>query len=362
MRHFLTGLFIIGICGSSFAADFQSKRLVSEELAMAGNLKIVWENKLPIRAGETLKNLTVLGNQIYCLSDRNYIVSLSTKTGNVMFSRPFVAPELPIIGLELYGDELFSVVGNRLIEINPQTGAQLRSKSLAVQAACPAARNRSFFYIGGSDKLLHVIGADDKVKVFTVSAESEAAITSVIADGQRFVFSTDTGDVVAVTVDRAKRQWRFNAARAVVEPMVKDGKSLFFASKDAYVYRINIVTGKLQWKCLTEAVLEQGPSITKNMVYQHVPGKGLAAINKATGKLKWQLPKGRALLAESGGRAYVMAENGILVVMDNIKAQKLYSINISAVSRYAVNVTDRKIYIADESGRIACLEPAVRIR
>jgi len=63
------------------------------------------------------------------------------------------------------------------------------------------------------------------------------------------------------------------------------------------------------------------------------------------------------LLAESGRKAYVITNTGKLVVMDNKKAKQLYSVNFAGVSRYATNVADSKIYIADESGRIACLEP-----
>jgi hypothetical protein len=43
--------------------------------------------------------------------------------------------------------------------------------------------------------------------------------------------------------------------------------------------------------------------------------------------------------------------------MDNVSAKKLYSVNFAQVSRYAANITDSKIYIANEQGRIACLQP-----
>jgi hypothetical protein len=44
-------------------------------------------------------------------------------------------------------------------------------------------------------------------------------------------------------------------------------------------------------------------------------------------------------------------------VMDNIKSKKLYSVNFAGVSKHASNITDDKIYIADNLGRIACLQP-----
>ena len=43
--------------------------------------------------------------------------------------------------------------------------------------------------------------------------------------------------------------------------------------------------------------------------------------------------------------------------MDNEQAKHLYTVNFAGVSRYAANVADSKMYIADETGRIACLKP-----
>ncbi len=71
----------------------------------------------------------------------------------------------------------------------------------------------------------------------------------------------------------------------------------------------------------------------------------------------WSVPGGVDLLAEDKDKAYVITKNRTLVVMDNVSAKKLYSVNFAQVSRYAANITDSKIYIADERGRIACLQP-----
>ena len=46
-----------------------------------------------------------------------------------------------------------------------------------------------------------------------------------------------------------------------------------------------------------------------------------------------------------------------LAVMDNSEGKKLCSVNFAQVSKYAVNTIDSKIYVADDSGRIVCIEP-----
>ena len=354
-------------CGAvnCIGAEVSSQHLVSPKLLEQADLKILWENKLPIKAGESLERLFIpfdraqgrLGNRIYVLSDRNYMISLHREKGHVIFSKPFVAAGLPVVGLELYRGELFSVVGNELVEINPEFGAKLSSKRLRFGAVCPAARNSSYYYLSGVDRRMHALRAGDKVQVFEVSAENDSVITSIVADENFVVFATDAGNVISISADRPKRLWSFDASDSIAGQIVRDSSSLFFASKDTNVYRINVRTGRFVWKCQTAAMLERGPRVGKKVVYQYVRDKGLAAIDKESGKLIWQWSEGVDLLAESGRKAYVITNTGKLVVMDNKKAKQLYSVNFVGVSRYATNVTDSKIYIADEGGRIACLEP-----
>ena len=358
--RFVLLLGLLVLCGMSggIAAESTSRWLVSPELLKAGNLEILWQNKLPIRKTETLERLFLLGNRIYALSDSNYIVCLNREKGNPVFSRPFTHPGFPVVGLELYKDELFSIIGNKLVEINPDFGAELSARRLTVIATCPAARNGSYFYVAGSDRRMHTLQAEDKVQVFEVAADNDSMITSIVADENFVVFATDRGNVISILADKPKRLWQFKAADGIVEPIVRDVGSLFVSSEDTNVYKVNILTGRLVWKYQTGAILERGPRVGEKVVYQYVHTKGLTAIDKENGRFIWQLTEGVDLLAEVQGKAYVITNAGTLVVMDNNKAKQLYSVNFAGVSRYVANMSDSKIYIADKSGRIACLKPA----
>jgi len=357
----LAGLLVLCFAQYVFAAEGGSQWLVSPMLLEHANLKIVWEDKLSIKTDETLEQLLILGNSIYAISNRNYMVSLNKENGDIIFRR-IVAPEgLPVAGLKLYGYELISIVGTKLIEIDPQTGNQLKNVDVGFGIACPAARNSSFFYLSGIDKRLHTLRAEDKVQIFEVAAENDSLITSIIAHDISVIFGTDAGNVISITPDRPKKLWQFDAAGSIAGPIVRDGMSLFFASKDTNVYRVDMIglplRRQLVWKYQTDGVLENEPRVTQQVVYQSVPGKGLTAIDKQSGQFMWSVPGGVDLLTEAKDRAYVITKNRKLVVMDNISTKKLYSVNFAEVTRHTANITDSKIYIADEHGRIACLEP-----
>jgi len=345
---------------ATMRADDVSRPIVSPELSAFGGLKIVWQNKLPIREAENLDQLFIIGNRIYALSDHNYMVCLDRDKGNVIFSRPVAPAGFPVVGLELYQDELISVIGNELVEISPNTAIVNKAKYLEFSIVCPAARNSSYFYVSGADRRLHVLHANNYVPVFQVAAQNESMITSIIADERFVVFGTDAGNVISFLPDRPKQLWQFDATDAIAGPIVRDEMSLFFACKDTNVYRLDIVgpmVAKLIWKYQMPGILEKAPRVTPTVVYQYTCNEGLTAIDKQSGKFMWSLRQGADLLAEAEGKAYVITNVRTLVVMDNTTGEKLYSVNFADVSRYASNTTDSKIYIAEKSGRVACLEP-----
>jgi outer membrane protein assembly factor BamB len=356
----LVCLLVLSITHNSFAAEKPPQRLVSSELLKHAGLKILWEQQLPIKKTESLEQMLILDNRIYVFSDRNYIISLDRENGKWIFGKAFTPGSLPVGGLTLYRDELLSVASNQLVEVELESGKELATVDFEYSIVCPAARNRSYYYISGDDKRLHVLREDDRVQVFEVTADNDSKITSIIADEDFVIFGTDQGNVVSITSDGPKRLWQFDAAGAIAGAIVRDGRSLFFASEDTNVYRVDMVGSPdrkfFVWKYQMPGMLEKSPCVTRQFVYQYIRTKGVTAIDKG-GSFLWHVPFGVDLLAEHNNRAYVFTENRKLVVMDNTKAKRLYSVNFASVTRYAVNVTDSKIYIADEHGRIACLQP-----
>jgi len=334
-----------------------SQKIVSPELLKPCNLKIVWENQLPIKPGEKVRRISILGNRIYVLSDRNYMISLNSEKGTPIFSRPLAQAGFTISGWELYNNIIISMIGGKLVELNPDLGTEIRSSYPGFFVVCPAVRNNLYYYLGGTDKRVHCVRAKDNVKIFEAAAGNDSKITSILADDDSVIFATDAGNVICITPDGPKGLWRFNAAGGVVEPMVRNGRQLFFASRDTNVYRIDTKTGKLEWKCQTDAILETAPRVTATAVYQNLGSRGLMAIDKTTGKKMWQLAEGIDILTEAAGKAYVITNTGMLVVINNKDGKQLYSINAGAVSNWAANTVDSKIYIADDSGRIACIQP-----
>ena len=355
--RFLACLTIVLVAGECLWGQEDSPELIWPELLRHARVQIVWKAKLPIQDQETLEKLFLINNRIYALSSSNYMVCMDRNKGSFMFGKNIAPKGYTVFGFEQYGEGLVLVVGNRLVEIDPASGEELRSMRPVHGITCPAARNSSFFYVAGADARLRVYRAQDRVHLFDIRTENDSPISSVIADDQLVVFATEAGNIVSMLPDQRKQLWKVQAGDSIIGPIIRSEEAIFAASRDTYVYRIDANTGEWTWRYQTAALLDKAPRVTNEVVYQYVHSKGLTAIDKTEGSFMWQVEKGVELLAEANRKAYVITADGELVVMDNHRRSRHYCVNFSSVNRYACNTTDSKMYVADDTGRIMCLEP-----
>jgi len=360
-RRVFVAFFLVACTGGpGLGAASSSRWVVSPALLERAGLEIVWDDELPIDSAEKLARLSIVGGNIYALSGRNYLISLDKDKGEKVFSKYAAPVGQPVAKPMLYEDELITVLGNRVVEMSERTGEELRSQNIEYRIMCPAVRNSEYLYLSGADKRLHVLRHKDKVPLFEASAGNDSTITSILAAKTFVIFGTDAGNVISMLAGEPVRLWQFDAAGGIAGRIVVDETSLFFASRDTNVYRVDM-TGpqsvKLVWKSQMAGIPENTPWVTKKTVYQYVRGKGLTAIDRRDGSLLWSLAEGLGLLAEAGSKAYVITKDETLTVMDNAGMAKLYSVNFRGVRRFATNTADSKMYIADERGRIACLQP-----
>ena len=354
------GFVVLSIMQIGFSLEKNSNHLVSPELLKNAGLEIVWESVLPTKDNESLEKLLLVGDHVYAISDRSYVLSLDKENGRTIFTKTVKPAGLKIEGLNLLDGKLFSIAGDKLIEINPDTGVETNSMDFDFSIKCPPGINSSYLYLSGSDNRLHVMDKEGGLEYFNVAADNHSLITSIITEEDFVIFGTDQGNVICMLPNEPKRLWQFDTSEAIPGLIIKDGMSLFFASEDTNVYRLDItdmLMHRFIWKCQMAGMLRTSPRVTEDVVYQQVYSKDLTAIDKYKGSILWSLPDGIDLLAEYKGRAYVITKDQILVVMENSTGKKLYSVNFEGVTKNASNITDSKIYIADKTGRIACLKP-----
>jgi outer membrane protein assembly factor BamB len=356
---FLAGC-LVWFAAAAHAQD-NSSCFISKDLLDHAGLTLVWQNALPIKPGEKLDTMQLLNERLYVRSDRNYTWSLDRNNGKIIFSRAIAPAGFPILGWAADADRLICIIDNGIVELDVNTGAEKHVTDVKLSIVAPPVRNSKFFYISASDRRLHAFRAKDMVELFQAAAKNDSLITTVLADEQTVVFGTDAGNLIGITADGPKKLWEFKAVEGIAGPVVRDGNSFIFADRDMSVYKVDVNQPSkvsLAWKFHTEGVLDRPPLVTKDIVYQYAPSRGLTAINKQSGQAMWALREGDDLLAEAAGKAYVATSQKTLAVMDNASGRRLFWVNFAPVVNHAVNTVDAKIYVVDAQGHVACLTPA----
>ncbi len=336
----------------------QPAPLVTAEQLEQVRLTLLWESKLALDEPERLQHLFFRGESIYALTNQNYLLGLNKKDGRMRFGKFLVSAGFSVLGPQLFENNLFFTAGNSLLQINTEFGREVSSKHFNFTVTAPIVRNAKHIYVAGSDRRLHVLNAESRLEEFQVAADNDSVITSILADDEYVVFSTEEGDIISISPDSPHRNWQFNVAGAISAEMVADDGAVFVSCQDTNFYKLNTDKGRMIWKFHAGAKLLSPARVTQKVVYQHARQHGLYAIDKESGKQIWQLDEGRDLLTEANEKAYVITNDSTVLVMDNRTGKKMYSVCLTGVSKYVSGSPDSRIYIGDCVGRLACLKPA----
>ena len=366
----LTAFFVVAGTLVSQASAENKGLLVSGKLLDSVGLEMGWQVYLPMRAPEQIDRMFIFDKYVYALSNTNYIYCIDTETKGVRFGLQLAVQGLPI-GDPSYDDsKLWFMVGNELVELDPKAGVismKKKLKRIGTSASSQVVRNNTHLYISGSDKRLHAYDIEGWWQDFMVASDNGFQINSSVADDKYLVFTTEAGNVTSILPTEAKRLWQYDIIGRISAPIVRDGEWVYIAGRNAKLFRLNIKNGRMAmiddfgdtigWPDAFHAgaVLDNAPVFGTDVVYQSAGEKGVYAIDKKKGEEVWNVSGGVDLLVEIDDKAYVYADPGLLVVMDNTSGKELHSVNFSAVEKYVVNTSDDSIYVADKSGRVMCI-------
>ena len=331
--------------------------LVSAELIREAGWKYDWQMNLPLKPGETIDRLRVMGPRLFAITDTNVLFSINRKNGRVECSSQLSASRLPVRRPAYYEDTFWFIVGSEVMVFDPAIGdftIKERFPQVGNSAEGGLARNKDYLYISGSDNRLHAINTDGFWQQFTATADNDSPIVSILATDDIVVFATKAGNVVGMAPDKADKIWQFDVTGRIKGQLVLDGEDIYIGSFDSKLYKLGLSDGKLVWDSPfhSGAPIRDSFAVGNDIIYLYNALNGLYGVNKESGKSVWQVASGEGVVCETPQKAFVFASPGILKVMDNKTGAELYSVNFSSVQHYAVNTTDAVMYLADTNGRL----------
>lgn len=348
-------LLFVSVCS---AQDAATAPLVAGDILRQARLEQVWQAKLAVKEGEQIDNLYLLGDTLYALTSTNYLFAIKSDSGDPAFGIQLAQAGFPAFEPRRYENQLLIVVGNQAVQIDTARGAITHTQKFDYTVVCPAVRNAINLYAAGMDNRVHVTGIEKQNFLFEAAAGNNSMPTSILATNGYVVFATDKGNVVCIAATGPLRLWQFDARDAITAPIVVDNNNVYAASRDTNVYKLNVLSGRQLWKCQLGGILKNSPRVTQGAVYQSVPKRGVTAIDKESGLPRWTVADGIEFLAEINGTAYVMTDGRTVAAVNNTTRQQIGVINFAQVRRYAANTRDGKMYVGDNTGRIACIAAA----
>lgn len=331
--------------------------LVPDTLIRQAGWTCDWQLNLPLKTDEQIGRMFVYGQYLYVLTDTNILFSIDRQQGKTLSVVTLCQRDLPLCSPIFYEGRLGFIAGNQFHVFDPLSGLVQEAEAIEQVGnifECGVSRNTDYIYITGSDKRLHVISPDGYWQAFTVTADNDSAINSVIATDSVVVFSTLDGNVVGMLPNEPTKVWQYDISGPIRAGIITDGDYIYAAGMDAKLYKLNIRTGALAWgnPFHAGAPIIDPVAIGRDVIYLYSHLNGLYAVNKNTGEAVWNIPTGKNILCESGDKAFTYAAPGVLKVMNNKTGDELYSVNLNQVQRYAENMTDSVLYVADKAGRV----------
>jgi outer membrane protein assembly factor BamB len=187
--------------------------------------------------------------------------------------------------------------------------------------------------------------------------------------------ASENGYVAAVATDTREPLWTlprgvFGTYGGVSADLAADATGLYIASTDTKLYCLQRTTGKVKWQYFAGIPLQQGPVLTKDLVFQMVPGTGLIAIDKTevstaekpsyNREPRWVDPNATQFLAEDETYVYVRSTDNQIVAIDKKSGQRRFTSRRNDLAVFGQNTKgDGVVYCATSGGRVMAAKPVL---
>ncbi len=335
-----------------------SSVLIAPEALAEADLMMNWQVNLPVRGDESVERMFDYAGYIYVLTDDNYIFCINKKSGQIQFDKQLISPGLPMTEPVYHNNRLWFMVGNELLVLNPYNGAIKEKRKLALGGNLVEglAINSEFIYLVGKNRISAIV-TDGFWRKFMVTADDDSNITSIAVDDRNMFFATVTGNVFCSDAGKARKVWQYDASDKITAPIVLDDGWVYVGSEDTKLYKLDSGNGQNAWTIpfLSGGPILESPSVGKDVVYVTAVATGIHAVDKKTGKSKWNIPSGIGVIAEAGDKAYVFAKPATLIVMNNLTGKEVSRIDITGVTDYSAKSLGSTIYVSSDSGKVVSI-------
>jgi hypothetical protein len=228
----------------------------------------------------------------------------------------------------------------------------------------------------GSGRAVEVDMTRPYVPALWTLMEPGSSISAAPALVKDVIFvASDNGKVAAVATDTRDPIWTldkgvFGTYGGVFANLVADATGVYIASTDTKLYCLTRTGGKVKWQFFANVPLREPPVLSKDLVFELVPGTGMVAIDKtelATSKNptynrapRWIAPNAAQFVSEDDTYVYLRSFDNDVMALDKKTGEQKFSSRRTDLAVFGVNTKgDGIIYVATSEGRVMAVKPVL---
>ncbi|MBC7785523.1 MAG: PQQ-binding-like beta-propeller repeat protein [Burkholderiales bacterium] len=318
----------------------------------------------------------MVGDLLFVYGEDNLVAAYDT-SGGLKF-RTMVGTKHDVVGEPLVQPDRVVFPLSSGLEIYTREGVRRRTIPFDQPIRSPGVISGETVYIGTDSAQGGRIAAIALDRQYSVSRWTRL-VGGVVHTKPAFYenilyVATDTGHVVALTTDPVILWPRspempdsmFHTNGRISAAVQADEAGVFIPSSDTKLYCIDGTTGRVRWEYLSGQPIGTSPQLSSDMVYLHMPDRGLVALNKKNdgriAKPKWIAPEGVKVLSDDAKNAYVLTNSGSIAAIDKQTGVTQFTTRrndfIDGVAHF--DPKDNTIYALAESGTLVAIQPVLR--
>lgn len=331
-----------------------------------------WSTQLGVDAKDPVSEIHLREDTVFLYTKGHVVYGVNRTSGQLLYYNPVTAASIQLWPPIVLTDSVVFPTNDSL-ELYNHRGRKLRTVDLDYSLRGPGIGSGKRIYVGNNAGTGNRVAAIDvereyantRWQLMTFGAVSAAP---ALHKGVLFIGSED-GRIYAVTETR-EPHWpleggvflTYGSIRADIKA---DDFGVYIASTDSKLYCVDRSNAKVKWQYFAGAELKQSPIITAKTVYQAIPGKGVAAINKTEGKYNrepdWVISDGLQFLSEDNKYAYIRRNDNVIVAIDRATGEVAFKSKRADFDLFASNDKgDGVIYAATSGGQVMAIQPVLK--
>ena len=343
------------------AAALERQHVIGPDAARELNYRLDWQF---LGAGKHLKHLSVQGDSVYALDDRNFLTRVKINDGTRLWQVPVAEIIEEILGVTVVEGRVYISMGGAVLVLDAANGTQIDKRVLKTIASTSAVDAGQFLIYGSRSGQVVWLSRTVGQQWRSYQVSHFIHLPPVIAEGYVVAIGA-AGRIMVLNAGEASQVWGAQLLDEITAPPAIGNGAVYVAGLDQYLRAFDLASGRTLWKVLNESALTESPTVIGDRVFQHIPGEGLVCFNATPldspgGERLWQA-------ADAKGNAITQRRNEVLVwdaklrrltVVDVARGSLIKTLDLPQAARVIVaGENNSDLYAASDDGRIVRLIP-----